>query len=177
MGELDWYAHWVGEGGNGGVEINAGCVQGVKEIDQPVVYKFVQIVDELTDCGWYFSRVIPPENVDDGALIDRVIRINHLRRGKSEEGIDGDEDNANRVTMNGTPPLKMMVCCDEEGRPNVPFPKRGEGTIIWLMNQREIGVANLETSQKSVIPSGEVYIRIGYEGGREGGGGKGVWVA
>ena len=38
-------------------------------------------------------------------------------------------------------------------------------------------MADLETSQKSVIPSGEVYIRVGYKGGREGVGGKWVGVA
>ena len=38
-------------------------------------------------------------------------------------------------------------------------------------------MANLETSQKSVIPSGEIYICSRYEGGREGVGGKGIGVA
>ena len=38
-------------------------------------------------------------------------------------------------------------------------------------------MANLETSKKSVIPSGEVYIRLGYKGGRESVGGKGVGIA
>ena len=37
-------------------------------------------------------------------------------------------------------------------------------------------MADLETSQKSVIPSGEIYIRVGYEGSREGLGGKGVGI-
>ena len=38
-------------------------------------------------------------------------------------------------------------------------------------------MANLETSQKSVVPSSEIYIRLGYKGGREGVGGKGVWIS
>ena len=38
-------------------------------------------------------------------------------------------------------------------------------------------MANLETSQKSIVPSGEIYIRIGYKGGREGVGGEGIWIA
>ena len=38
-------------------------------------------------------------------------------------------------------------------------------------------MANLEASQKSVIPSGEIYIRIGYKRGRKGIGGERVWVA
>ena len=38
-------------------------------------------------------------------------------------------------------------------------------------------MTNLETSQKSIIPSGEIYIRVGYKGGGKGIGGEGVWVA
>ena len=37
-------------------------------------------------------------------------------------------------------------------------------------------MANLETSQESIIPSGEIYIRIGYEGGGEGVDGKGIGI-
>ena len=38
-------------------------------------------------------------------------------------------------------------------------------------------MTNLETSQKSIIPSGEIYIRIGYKGGRKGVGGERVGIA
>ena len=38
-------------------------------------------------------------------------------------------------------------------------------------------MADLETSQESIIPSGKIYIRVGYKGGREGGGGKRIGVA
>ena len=38
-------------------------------------------------------------------------------------------------------------------------------------------MADLETSQKSIVPSGEIYIRLRYKGGREGGGGKRVGIA
>ena len=38
-------------------------------------------------------------------------------------------------------------------------------------------MANLETSQKSIIPSGKIYIRVGYKGRREGVGGERVGVA
>ena len=38
--ELDGYAHWVGKWSNGSVEINAGGVQGVEEINEPIVYEF-----------------------------------------------------------------------------------------------------------------------------------------
>ena len=38
-------------------------------------------------------------------------------------------------------------------------------------------MADLETPQKSIIPSSKIYIRIGYKGGREGVGRKGVGVA
>ena len=70
----------------------------------------------------------------DGALIDGVIRIDHLRGGEAEEGIDGNKDNANRITMNGTSPLKVMVCSDKEGWSNVSFPEGGEGAIVGLVN-------------------------------------------
>ena len=72
--------------------------------------------------------------MNDGALIDGVIRINHLRGGKTEEGIDRYEDNANRVTMNGTSPLKVMIGANEEGRTNIPFPKRREGAVVGLVD-------------------------------------------
>ena len=45
------------------------------------------------------------------------------------------------------------------------------------MDEREIGVTNMETSEKPIIPSGEIYIRIGYKGRGKRRGGKGIWVA
>ena len=72
--------------------------------------------------------------MDDGALINGVIRVDYLRRGEAEEGINGNEYDTNRITMNGTPPLKVMICSDEEGRLNISFPKGREGSIIGLVN-------------------------------------------
>ena len=82
--ELDGYAHWIGEGSDRGVEINAGGVQGVKEVNQSVVDELFQVEDKLTNCNRDFSRVVPPENMYDRALIDGMIRINHLRSGEVE---------------------------------------------------------------------------------------------
>ena len=70
----------------------------------------------------------------DGALIDGVVRVYYLRGGEAEEGIDGNEDNANGITVNGTPPLKVMIRCNEEGGSDVSFPKGREGTIVGLMD-------------------------------------------
>ena len=72
--------------------------------------------------------------MDDGALIDGVIRVYHLRGGEAKEGVNGDEDNADRITMNGTSPLKVMVCSDKKGRSNVSFPEGGKGAIVGLMD-------------------------------------------
>ena len=72
--------------------------------------------------------------MDDGALIDGVIRIDHLRRRESEKRVDGDEGHANRITMNGASPLKVMIGGDEERWSNVSFPKGGERTIVGLVN-------------------------------------------
>ena len=127
-------AHWIGGGGDRGIVVDAGGVERVQEINQSVVYEFFEVVDELTNCAWYFSRVIPPENVNDGALIDRVIRIDDLWGGEAEEGIDGNKDDANGIVMNGTSPLKMMVSADEEGGSNVSFPKGREGAVIRLVD-------------------------------------------
>ena len=74
--------------------------------------------------------------MNNGALIDRVVRIDHLRGGEAEERIDRNEDDADGIIMNGAPPLEVMICSDEERGSNVSFPKRGEGTIIGLMNKR-----------------------------------------
>ena len=72
--------------------------------------------------------------MNDGALIDRMVRIDYLRGGEAEERIDGDENDANRVTMNGTSPLKVMICTKGEGRSDESFPERGEGAVIGLMD-------------------------------------------
>ena len=70
----------------------------------------------------------------DGALVDGVVRVDYLRRGESEEGVDGDKDDADGITMNGTSPLEVMICSDEEGRSNISFPKGGKGAVVGLMN-------------------------------------------
>ena len=72
--------------------------------------------------------------MNDWALVNGVIRINHLGGGEAKEGIDGNEDDANWVIMNGASPLKMMISGDKKGGSNVSFPKRREGTIIGLMD-------------------------------------------
>ena len=109
---MNRYAHWVGERSDRSVVVDTRGVQGVEKVNESVVYELFQVEDKLTNCSRDFSRVIPPENVDDGALIDRVIRINYLRGGKPKERVDGDEDNKNGVGMNGTPPLEVVVGSD-----------------------------------------------------------------
>ena len=115
--------------------------------------------------------------MDDGALINGVIRIYHLGGGKAKKGVDRDEDNADGILMTGASPLKMMIRSDEKRRSDVSFPEGGEGAIIRLMNEGKVCMANLETPQEPVIPSGEVYIRLGYKRGRKSVGGKGVGIA
>ena len=72
--------------------------------------------------------------MNDGALIDRMIRVNDLWGGEPKKGVDGDKDDANGITMNGTSPLKVMICANEERRSNISLPKRGERLVIGLMD-------------------------------------------
>ena len=132
--ELDGYAHWVGEGSDRGVIVDTRGVQGVEEINEPVVYEFFQIEDKLTNCSWDFSRVVPPENVNDGALINGVVRIYDLWSKETEERIDGDKDDTDGVMMNGTSPLEVVICCDGKGLSNKSFPEGRERTIVGLVN-------------------------------------------
>ena len=113
----------------------------------------------------------------DGALIDGVVRVDYLWAGKVKKGIDGDENDADGVVMDGTPPLKVMVSGYGERGVNVSFPEGRERSIIGLMDKGEISVGNLETPQKSVVPGGEIDIRIGYKRGGEGVGGKGIGIS
>ena len=83
--------------------------------------------------------------MDDGALINGVIRIYHLGGGEAKKGVDGNEDYANGILMNGASPLKEMIRSDEEGGSDISFPKGGERAIIRLVDERKVGVANLET--------------------------------
>ena len=61
--------------------------------------------------------------MNDGALIDRVVRIYDLGGGESKEGINRDEDDADGITMNRAPPLKVVICADEEGGSDISFPE------------------------------------------------------
>ena len=72
--------------------------------------------------------------MDDGALIHGMVRVNYLRAGESEEGVGGNEYDANGIVVNGTPPLVVMVCGDGEGRLNESFPEGRERSIIRLVN-------------------------------------------
>ena len=40
MWELNGDAHWIGNGSNRSVEVGAGGVQGIEEVNQSVVYEF-----------------------------------------------------------------------------------------------------------------------------------------
>ena len=44
------------------------------------------------------------------------------------------------------------------------------------MDKGEVGMADLEAPQKPIIPSSEIYIRLGYKGGGESIGGKGIRI-
>ena len=72
--------------------------------------------------------------MNDWALKDGMVRIDDLRSGESKKGIDGDEYDADGVTMNGASPLKVMISAEEERRSGVSFPKGREGAIVGLVN-------------------------------------------
>ena len=72
--------------------------------------------------------------MNDGALIDGVIRVYYLRGGEAEEGVNGNENHANGITMNGTSPLEVMIRCYEEGGSDISFPKGGEGAVVGLVD-------------------------------------------
>ena len=48
--------------------------------------------------------------MNNGALVDGVVRVDHLRAREAEERVDGYENYADGVIVNGTPPLKIMIC-------------------------------------------------------------------
>ena len=72
--------------------------------------------------------------MNNGALIDGVVRIYYLRGGEAEEGINRDENNANGITVNGASPLEVMIRSDKERRSDISFPKGREGAIVGLMD-------------------------------------------
>ena len=115
--------------------------------------------------------------MDDGALINGVIRVYHLRGGEAKKGVDRNENDADGILVNGTSPLKMVIRSDEEGGSDISFPEGGEGSIIRLMDEGKVCMTNLEAPQESVIPSCKIYIRLGYKRGREGMGGKGIGIS
>ena len=47
--------------------------------------------------------------MDAGALKSRMISLNDVRGLEVVEGIDGDYNNADRITVKGATPLKEMV--------------------------------------------------------------------
>ena len=98
------------------------------------------------NCSWYFSRVVPPENVNNWALIDGMVRVYYLWSRESKKGIDGYEDNADGIIVNGTSPLEIVICCNRKGGSDITFPERREGSIIGLMDEGKVGVGDLETS-------------------------------
>ena len=86
------------------------------------------------NCSRDFSRVVPPENVYDGALIKGMVRVDNLRSGEAEKRVDGNEDYADGVVVNGTSPLKVMVCGGEKRGADGPFPKGRKGSVIGLVD-------------------------------------------
>ena len=45
----------------------------------------------------------------NGALIDGVVRVDYLGSREAKERIDGDENNADGITMNRASPLKVVI--------------------------------------------------------------------
>ena len=72
--------------------------------------------------------------MNNGTLIDGVVRIDDLWSREAEERIDRNKDNTDWIIMNGTSPLKIMICSEGERRTNKSFPKRREGAIVRLVN-------------------------------------------
>ena len=86
------------------------------------------------NCAGDFSTVVPPENMNNGALINGMVRIDDLWSRELKERVDGNKDYADGIIVNGTSPLKVVICGDGERGSDVAFPKRGEGTIVGLMD-------------------------------------------
>ena len=72
--------------------------------------------------------------MNDGALIDGVVRVDDLWTGEVEEGINGDKNNTNGVVMDRASPLKIVVSHYREGGSNVSLPEGREGSIVGLVN-------------------------------------------
>ena len=127
-------AHLVLDGSYRGVVIHTRGVEGIEEVNESVVYEFFQVEEELTNCTGDFSRVVPPENVYNGALINGMIRVDDLWSRKVKEGVNGNEDHTDRIVMNGTSPLEIVVSCYRKQGSDVSFPEGGEGTVIGLVD-------------------------------------------
>ena len=72
--------------------------------------------------------------MNNGALVDGVVRIDYLGSRETKKGVDGNEDDADRIIVNGASPLKMMICTEGKGWSDVSFPKGREGSVIGLVD-------------------------------------------
>ena len=75
-----------------------------------------------------------------------------------------EENDASRIEVMMTPPLKIMSGSVEERGSYNTFPKGGEGTVVRLVDKLSVRKVMLKTSQKSITPLVQMLIWDSDEG-------------
>ena len=72
------------------------------------------VLEKLTDFEGQVQGAIPVQYMDIWALVCQVISDDHLRGGEVKGRVNGEEDNANWVSVETATPLEYVICTDKE---------------------------------------------------------------
>ena len=78
------------------------------------------VLEELTDFEGQVQGAIPVQYMDIWALVCQVVSNDHLRGGEVKGGINGEEDDADWVSVEVTTPLEYVISNEKEGGVGVP---------------------------------------------------------
>ena len=95
---------------------------------------FPQLKEEICNIGGEDFRAIPIKNSNDGASMNyRIPKMNFGRREVENWG-NTECDETKGLEMGKRPPLKIVICANEERRGGETCVESRKWPIIWTMD-------------------------------------------
>ena len=96
-----------------------------------ILLEYLLVVSEgLTDVTGEVLWTVPMEDMYERTMVSEVNTDVDLGRGKMEEGVNGEVNDADGMSVIRKSPLKEMVGSNQEGGEDMPGVYRREGAVV-----------------------------------------------